>query len=132
MNAIILLVLLAALFLSLFLIIPKYAPASQVDIIQDWVGMGFNGLLFLIVLYETKLKYGSVYQGIGFFLIALTIALSGVYWWIPKYVKKEKQSEAIKIMFNVLSASILLTNIMTKAVPVTLPRFNDMGGGRRR
>lgn len=129
MNPILLVLLLAILFISLFVIIPKYADPKQEAIIQDWVGLGFNGLLFAIVLYETKLKYMNVYYAIGFFMVALAIALSGVYWWIPTYIKKENQTEAIKIMFTSLSVAILLTNVMTKAVPVG--RYNDMGGGRR-
>lgn len=130
MSPVLLLILLTGLLLSLFVIIPKYANPKDEAIIQDWVGMGFNGLLFLIVLYETKLKYAGVYYAISFFLVALAIALSGVYWWIPKYIKKEKQQDAIKYMFNALSIAILLTNISTKAVPVGV--YNDMGGGRRR
>lgn len=118
MRVLVLLALLAMLFISLFVIIPKYAPPSQEAIIQDWLGMGFNGLLFLIVLYETKLKYRNVYYGISVFLVALAIALSGVYWWIPKYVQKDKQADAIKYMFTSLSATILITNISSKAVPV--------------
>lgn len=116
--------------MSLFVIIPKYAPPSQETIIQDWLGLGFNGLLFLIVLYETQLKYKNVYYAISFFFVALAVALSGVYWWIPKYIKKEKQADAIKYMFNALSVAILLTNISTKAVPVGV--YNDTSGGRRR
>lgn len=118
MTPIVLLSLLSALFISLFVIIPKYANSSQETIIQDWVGLGFNGLLFLVVLYETRLQYRNVYYAISFFLVALAVALSGIYWWIPKYIKKEKQSDAVKYMFNSLSVAILLTNIITKAVPV--------------
>ena len=130
MSPVLLLTLLGVLLTSLFVIIPKYAPPNQETIIQDWVGLGFNGLLFLIVLYETRLQYGNVYYAISFFLVALAIALSGVYWWIPKYIKKEKQSDATKYMFNALSVAILLTNISTKAVPIGV--YNDMSGGRRR
>ena len=129
MNPILPVILLSLLFISLYVIIPKYAPADQEVIIQDWLGLGFNGLLFLIVLYETKLKYVNAYYGISFFLIALAISLSGIYWWIPKYIKKEKQADAVKTMFTTLSVAILLTNISTKSVPVS---FNDMEGGRRR
>lgn len=132
MNPILLLGLLTSLFVSLYVIIPKYANPKDEAIIQDWVGLGFNGVLFAIVLYETKLKYMNVYYGGAFFLVAVAVALSGVYWWIPTYVKKENQSDAIKIMFTSLSAAVLLTNILTKAVPVGVQRFNDMGGGRRR
>lgn len=119
MNPITLVSLLILLFVSLFAIIPKYAPPSQEVIIQDWVGMGFNILLFAIVLYQTRLKYRNVYYAIGIFVIALIVALTGVYWWIPKYISPAKQSEVTKIMFNSLTAAILITNISTKAVPIT-------------
>ena len=132
MNPVVLLALLTCLFVSLFAIIPKYAPANQQAIIQDWVGMGFNAILFGIVLYESRLKYVNVYYAIGFFGIALVVALSGVYWWIPKYIPKEKQSDAIKTMFTSLSVAILLTNIFSNAVPVGYRPYNDLGGGRRR
>lgn len=131
MKPILLVGLLAGLFISLYVIIPKYANPKDEAIIQDWVGLGFNGLLFLIVLYETNLKHTSVYYAIAFFLVALIVALSGVYWWIPTYIKKENQTDSIKIMFTTLSAAVLLTNLITKAVPVGQQRFNDMGGRRR-
>lgn len=114
-----LLILLALLVVSLFVIIPKYAPAGQEEIIQDWVGLGFNGLLFLIVLYQTRLRYKNVYYSISFFLVALAVALSGVYWWIPKYISAGSQTKAIKDMFTGLSVALILTNMMTKGVPVT-------------
>lgn len=129
MSPVLLISLLATLFISLYVIIPKYADPKDEAIIQDWVGLGFNGLLFLVVLYETKLKYMNVYYAIAFFLVALAVALSGVYWWIPKYIKKEKQTDAIKTMFTSLSVAVLLTNIMTQAVPIG--RWNDVGGRRR-
>jgi hypothetical protein len=124
MNAIILLLLLTLLFVSLFVIVPKYADPNQEVIIQDWVGLGFNGLLFLIVLLQTRFQYMNVYYAIAFFAIAVGVAVSGVYWWIPKYIKKEAQTSAIKTMFTSISIAIILTNIATNAVPVTL-------GGRR-
>lgn len=119
MNVILLVTLLTLLFISLFVIIPKYAPAGQEEIIQDWVGLGFNGLLFLIVLYQTRLRYKNVYYAISFFLVALAIALSGVYWWIPKYISAGRQTAVLKDMFTALSVSIILANMSTKGVPVT-------------
>jgi hypothetical protein len=130
MNPILLVGLLATLFTSLYVIIPKYANPKDEAIIQDWLGLGFNGLLFLIVLYETQLKYMNVYYAGAFFLVAVGVALSGIYWWIPTYIKKEKQTDTIKTMFTVLSVAVLIVNVMTKAVPIG--RYNDMGGGRRR
>ena len=132
MSPILLVLLLAIMLISMFVIIPKYADPRQEALIHDWLGLGFNGLLFLIVLYETRLKYMNVYYAISFFLVAVAVAVSGVYWWIPKYIKKDKQQDAIKTMFTTLSVAILLTNITTKAVPIGV--YNDMStvGGRRR
>jgi hypothetical protein len=132
MNAALLLLLLGSLFASLYVIIPIYAPKAQQEEIQDWVGLGFNGILFAMVLYETRFQYMNVYGGILGLLIALSIALSGIYWWIPKYIPKPKQVSVIKDMFTGLSAAVLITNILTHSVPVTIGRFNDMSGGRRR
>lgn len=131
MNPVVLFGLLTVLLVSLFVIIPKYAPPSQQAIIQDWVGLSFNALLFGIVLYETRLKYVNVYYAIAFFVVAVIVALSGVYGWIPKYIPKEKQTDAIKTLFTTLSVAILLTNLVTKAVPVPYRPYNDLGGGRR-
>jgi len=125
MSPVLLVTLLALLFISLFVIIPKYAPAGQEEIIQDWVGLGFNCLLFLMVLYQTRLRYRNVYYAISLFMVSLAIALSGVYWWIPKYIKPEKQAAAVKDMFTSLSIAIIVTNMITKAVPVRFKRFND-------
>jgi hypothetical protein len=118
MSPILLVSLLAVLFISLFVIIPKYAPPGQEEIIQDWVGLGFNGVLFLIVLYQTRLRYKNVYYASAFFLVALAVALSGVYWWIPKYISAAKQASTIKDMFTILSVAIIATNVMTSAVPL--------------
>jgi hypothetical protein len=131
MNAILLLLLLVSLFASLYIIIPKYAPASQQNIIQDWLGLGFNGVLFTIVLYQTRLQYMNVYGGILALVIAIGVAISGVYWWIPKYIPKPKQASVTRDMFTGLSMAVLLTNMLTKSVPVSFGKFNDMGGGRR-
>jgi glucose uptake protein GlcU len=129
MNIVLLLILLGSLLTSLYVIIPKYAPAKQQDEISEWVSLGFNGLLFTIVLYETSFKYMNVYGGIAVLFIAIGVALSGIYWWIPTYIQKNRQTDVAKDMFTGLSIAILLTNVLTKSVPVT---FNDMSGGRRR
>ena len=124
MNPVLLLILLGLLFTSLYAIIPKYAPPAQQDMIQEWVGLGFNGLLFAVVLYQTRFQYMNVYGGILAFLLAIGLALSGVYWWIPRYIPKSKQANVTKDMFTGLTIAILVTNSMIQAVPVSF-------GGRR-
>jgi len=130
MNAVLLLFLLGSLFASLYFIIPKYAPVSQQSMIQEWLGLGFNGVLFAIVLYQTRLQYMNVYGGILALLIAIGVALSGIYWWIPKYISKHRQPSVTKDMFTGLSIAVLLTNMLTKSVPVSIGKFNDVGGRR--
>ena len=76
-------------------------------------------------MYETSFKYMNVYGGIAALIFAIGIALSGIYWWIPTYIPKNKQTDVTKDMFTGLGIAILLTNILTNAVPVTI-------GGRRR
>lgn len=125
MNPVLLLILLGLLFTSLYAIIPTYAPPAQQNMIQEWVGLGFNGLLFAVVLYQTRFQYMNVYGGILAFLLAIGVALSGVYWWIPTYIPKSKQASVTKDMFTGLTIAILLTNSMIQAVPVSF-------GGRRR
>ena len=120
MNIVLLLILLGSLLTSLYVIIPKYAPQKQQDEISEWVSLGFNGLLFTIVLYETSFKYMNVYGGIAVLFIAIGVALSGIYWWIPTYMPGNKQTDVTKDMFTGLSIAILLTNILTKSVPVTI------------
>lgn len=124
MHVALLQLLLVLLVVNIYIIIPTYAPGNKEEI-TEWVGLGFNGVLFAVVLYETSFKYMNVYGGITALIIAIGIALSGIYWWIPKYIPKNKQTEVTKDMFTGLGISILLTNILTNAVPVTM-------GGRRR
>jgi hypothetical protein len=123
MNAVLLVILLGCLFTSIYVIIHKYASANQ-DEIREWVSLGFNAILFAIVLYETSFKYMNVYGGIAALLLAIGVALSGIYWWIPTYIPKDKQIDVTKDMFTGLGITVLLTNILTKSVPITF-------GGRR-
>lgn len=119
MNIVILLTLLASLFVSLFVIIPKFAPPGKENVLQNWVGLGFNALLFLYVLVETGGRYKRIYPAIAFFLFVVAFDLLATLWWIPSYISADKQANITKILFTVSSVLILLTNVITKAVPVT-------------
>lgn len=126
----ILLTLLALLLTSLFVIIPKYAPKDQVTIIQDWLGLGFSGLILLVSLFSSKFSNESMTIKSLFFLVVLVVSLSGIYWWIPTYIKKDQENKAIQHMFNSMTLSIILVNIMSDSFyPLTPPL---MTAGRRR
>jgi hypothetical protein len=128
----ILLILLALLFTSLFVIIPKYAPKDQVTIIQDWLGLGFSGLILLISIFSSRFTYESLSIKFVLFLIVLGISLSGIYWWIPTYIKKEDQTKAIQYMFNSITAAVILTNVMADSMYPLVPQSVVMTAGRRR
>jgi FtsH-binding integral membrane protein len=125
MNAILLLVLLSILFTSLFVIIPKFAPANLQDTVKNWLGMGFSGLLLLLALIQSKFADPTMLTPVLFYIFVLGFCLSGVYWWIPAYVKKEEQSDAIKYMFLSVTFAIIIVNNMSPSMGVTM-------GGRRR
>ena len=126
----ILLTLLALLFTSLFVIIPKYAPKDQVTMIQDWLGLGFSGLILLVSLFSSKFSNESMTIKALFFLVVLAVSISGIYWWIPKYIKKDEQNKAIQHMFNSITLSIILVNIMSDSFyPLAA---QPMIAGRRR
>jgi uncharacterized membrane protein HdeD (DUF308 family) len=124
MNIILFLVLLTCLFTSIFLIIPKYAPADQQDTIKNWLGIGFSGLLLIVALIKSKFADPTLATPVMFYLFVLGFCLSGIYWWIPTYVKKEEQNEAIQYMFLSTTLAIILVNNVSPSMAVTT-------GGRR-
>ena len=107
--------LLILLFISLFVIIPTYAAKDKQKEIQNWVGMGFSGLLLLIVTFQTRDHTLGV--PIMFYLFVLGVILSGIYWWIPKYIPKDNQNSAINNMF-LASTLYTLTTSLPEASPI--------------
>ena len=134
MNVILLLLLLLVSGISLYVIIPTFAPKDQQDIIQKWVGLAFNGLLYAIILIESRFQYMNTLQAFFFLLFTIGFALAGIYWWIPTYIPKEKQHETTITMFNMLSLSVLLMNTGVKAVPTGTTYYQRVQqvAGRRR
>ena len=125
MNILIFLSLLSVLLTSVFWIIPTYAPPEQREIIKDWVGIGFSGLLLLFALVETRIQDPTLILPVVFYLFVLALCLSGVYWWIPTYVHPDEQNNATMWLFLTTSIAVSVSNAMAPAARVTL-------GGRRR
>lgn len=142
MNAIFTLLLFAMLFISLFLIIPAFAPEDQQDMIKDWVGLGFSGLLLVLSLFQTKFSDGSLLTPVLFYVVVVLFVLSGVYWWIPTFIPAAKQSDTTKYMFLSTTLAIILVNTFNsfKKAPEPVPTMVMMQpqekkswlGGRRR
>lgn len=125
MYAPLLLALLTILFTSIFVIIPKYAPADKQDMIKNWLGLGFSGLLLAISMFQTKFNDPTLITPVLFYLFVVAFILSGIYWWIPKYVDPKDQSEAIKYTFLSTTIAIILANGFS-------PSMIPVMGGRRR
>jgi hypothetical protein len=121
----------------MFVIIPKYAPQDQQEIIKDWLGLGFSGLLLAIAMFQTKFTDPTLLTPVVFYLFVVAFIVSGVYWWIPKYVKPSDQNEAIKYIFISTTIAIIIVNGVSPAMAPTMSALNPiipaiLGGRRRR
>lgn len=125
MNLVLFLGLLTILLVSIFWIIPTFAPKDKQDEIKEWLGLGFSGMLLVIALFETRMRDESLTIPVVFYLGVLALCLSGVYWWIPTYVKPKEQKTATTWLFYSVTIAIILTNLFSPAMRPTL-------GGRRR
>jgi len=128
MNVFVFVILLGILLTSIFWVIPTYASPKDQETIKNWLGLGFSGLLLVISLIETHAQDPTLIAPIVLYVVVLGVCLSGIYWWIPTYIKPEEQDDATKWMFLSTSFAIILTNIISKkAIPATI----SMGGRRR-
>jgi len=124
MNLLLLVGLLAVLFTSQFVIIPKFAPLEKQEMINNWMQLAFPALLILIVVAETKFSDPNILYPIALYLILVVFVVSAVFWWIPTYIPEGKRQDAIKYIFIATSVAVGLSNTLT-APPV-------YSGGRRR
>jgi hypothetical protein len=120
MNFILFLLLLTSLLVSIFVIIPKYAPAKQQTLIKDWVGLGFNGILLFWALAFTR--GNDIMVPAVFYVFVVALCVSGVYWWIPTYVKPDEQNNAISTMFLSVTLAIILSQNMSPSMAITAGR----------
>lgn len=97
----------AILAMSIFYLVPKFAPSEQQAIISDWVGMGISGAILMYTLFTVRIRDKIIILPILTYAIVLALTLSGVYWWIPKYIPAATQSDVINYMF--LATSLVLT-----------------------
>jgi len=132
MNLYVFISLLAILLISTIWIIPKFAPTDSQVMIKDWIGIGFSGLLLVVALIETRLRDNTLAFPVIFYLIVLAVALSGVYWWIPKFVPVSEQNNAIFYLFNSITFSVILANMTSPSLKVGYSYAPIVYAGRRR
>lgn len=105
-RAIFILVMMAILGLSIFYLVPRFAPSEKQAIISDWVGIGVSGAILTYTLFTVKVRDKTMIVPILAYVLVLAVTISGVYWWVPKYIPAATQADVIKYMF--LSTSIVL------------------------
>ena len=108
------------LFSTTYIIIPKFAPDDQQDMIQSWTGLAFNGVLLSVVVFQTRFQDPSLITPIIFYLFVIGFVVSGIYWWIPTYIPKEDQDETTHIIFLSVSMGIVLINGLHTSLRDTL------------
>lgn len=99
-------IMMALLGLSIFYLVPKFAPSEKQAIISDWVGMGVSGAILVYTLFTVRVRDKTMILPILMYTLVLAVTISGVYWWIPSYIPAATQSDVVKYMF--LSTSIVL------------------------
>lgn len=102
-------ILMGILGLSIFYLIPRFAPSSQQAIISDWVGMGASGLILLYTIFTVRVKDKTMILPIMAYAAVLAVTLSGVYWWIPTYIPAATQADVIKYMFLATTIVLMLS-----------------------
>ena len=78
------------------------------------------------------------YVNITLFLILVAVVITGIYWWIPSYVKQDQQALATHWLLVSGSAATLLINILNSnafgAGMSTMGTINTLmsNGGKRK
>jgi hypothetical protein len=125
------------LMLIVFFVIPKYVPSDQQDDATHWAMVTYSALIFLLTSLKTEFDVMSISM-IVLFVVIIAVQTSGVYWWIPTYVPKDSQPQAVHWMIIGSSVVILLMGVLFTPVwkqgyaSVSLISDVSAGGRRRR
>ena len=112
-------------------IVPTFVPIDKQVSVRYWLPVATSSIFLLL-----SITYASSIES-SFILVSLlaVFVLSGIFWWIPTYVKKSDQDTAQHWL--IISSSIVLTisNIFfyesLGASPTTLVTTFGQFGGRR-
>lgn len=110
------LILISTLAVSLLYIIPTFAPKDQQLIISDWVGTGASALILLYTLVTSRFKDKLILGPISVYVLVFVVTITGVYWWIPKYVPQQKQSDVTRYLFVSTALLIILAEQIYKSI----------------
>jgi hypothetical protein len=123
-------------------IIPRFVPADQQDEVSHMTMVSFSLFMMLFSMAQTDLSTPSIINFV-IFVILIVLQFTGIYWWIPQYIPKDKSVIVIHWMFVISSFIVILTNIVTtatfksgtyaiEAAWSAIPPDQHAGGRRRR
>jgi hypothetical protein len=102
------------LTLVIMYIIPRFVPADQQDEVSHMTMVSFSLFMMLFSMAQTDLSTPSIIN-FAIFVILIVLQFTGIYWWIPQYIPKDKSVIVIHWMFVISSFLVILTNIVTTA-----------------
>lgn len=121
------------LLVSVYLVIPEFAPKDQVESIKHWVLTAFSATFLLLIMISAK-------DEVNVFIIFLVgaVVLTGIVWWVPTYIPKEDQELVSHIL--IVSSSVFITIISalyslesTESLGLQqTAALEGLAGGRRR
>jgi hypothetical protein len=122
------------LLVVIYLVVPKAVSPDKQETIQHWIFVSFSAIFLLLTIVSAKDK-------VNIFIIFLVgaIVLSGLIWWVPKYIPEEDQDLASHILIiassiviSTVSVFYSLTETETIGVQGTGALEGIIGGKRRR
>lgn len=122
------------LLVVIYLVIPKTVVPERQENIQHWVFVSFSAIFLLLTIVSARDK-------INIFIIFLigAIVLSGLIWWVPKYIPEEDQDLASHVLIiasslfiTLISAFYSLTETEIIGIQQTGTYEGIIGGKRRR
>jgi energy-converting hydrogenase Eha subunit H len=130
------------LTLVIMYIIPKFVPPDQQDEVSHMTMVSFSLFMMLFSMAQTDLSTPSIINFV-IFVILIVLQFTGIYWWIPQYIPKDKSVIVIHWMFVISSFLVILTNVVTtatfksgtyaiEAAWAAIPPDQHAGGRRRK
>jgi len=92
------------LLVSVYLVVPELVSPEKTEDVQHWVLVSFSIIFLLLITVSAKDK-------INIFVLLLigAIVITGLVWWVPAYIPKDKQDLASHIL--IVSSSVFITLI---------------------
>jgi hypothetical protein len=118
--------------MTIYFITPYVVPEDMIEYVNNWVLVSFS-LVFLLLTTmsaRSKLNMFSI-------LVFGTIIISGMLWWIPKYIPKKDQELAIHIIIVVSTVFLSFVGSVFSLdvepdVVLDPSDYASLGSGRRK